>query len=146
MTGEHYRVRRVGRLDRIGDDDVTRLRANFRMPVQQTNDEHAPSLHVLRICRVQGEPQLGNDRAARVVVVRTRLVWGNVTGPREELRRIITEALEVPTGNLQEIADAAGVSYDTLSAWANGRRNPTPENQSGSPTRLRSGQSDCTSR
>ena len=41
---------------------------------------------------------------------------------------MIQEALKVATGSLQEIAEAAGVSYDTLWAWSNGRRNPTPEN------------------
>lgn len=46
----------------------------------------------------------------------------------EQVRVMIERALDVATGTLQEIADAAGISYDTLWAWKTGRRNPTPEN------------------
>ncbi len=41
---------------------------------------------------------------------------------------MIERALDIATGNLKEIADAAGISYATLWAWKAGRRNPTPEN------------------
>jgi transcriptional regulator with XRE-family HTH domain len=46
----------------------------------------------------------------------------------EKLRRMIDRALDTATVSLQAIADETGVSYDTLWAWKNGRRNPSPEN------------------
>ena len=41
---------------------------------------------------------------------------------------ILSDALDAATGNLEAIAEDAGISYDTLWAWKNGRRNPSPEN------------------
>jgi transcriptional regulator with XRE-family HTH domain len=46
----------------------------------------------------------------------------------EKLRRMIDRALDTATVSLQTIADETGLSYDTLWAWKNGRRNPSPEN------------------
>ena len=46
----------------------------------------------------------------------------------EGTRKMIDEALEVAAGNLQTLADDAGISYATLWAWRSGKRNPTPEN------------------
>ena len=46
----------------------------------------------------------------------------------EPVREMIERALDIATANLQEIADAAGISYDTLWAWKTGRRNPSPQN------------------
>ena len=46
----------------------------------------------------------------------------------EPVRVVIERALDIATGNIKEIADAAGISYATLWAWKVGRRNPTPEN------------------
>jgi len=44
------------------------------------------------------------------------------------MRIMITRALDGATASLEEIAEAAGITYDTLYAWKTGRRNPTPEN------------------
>jgi len=41
---------------------------------------------------------------------------------------MIAQALRVTLGNLKELADEVGVSYASIRAWADGRRNPTPEN------------------
>ena len=41
---------------------------------------------------------------------------------------MIAQALRVTLGNLQELADEVGVSYASIHSWADGRRNPTPEN------------------
>ena len=41
---------------------------------------------------------------------------------------MLDRALRVVMGNLQEVADEAGVGYSTLRAWADGRRNPSREN------------------
>ena len=57
-----------------------------------------------------------------------RQIQGDTTTVTERVRRMIDEALEAATGSLQEIADDAGVSHDTLWAWKTGRRNPSPEN------------------
>jgi transcriptional regulator with XRE-family HTH domain len=51
-----------------------------------------------------------------------------LTERNEEVRRMVSDTLELATASLQEIADEAGISYDTLWAWSNGRRNPTAEN------------------
>lgn len=40
---------------------------------------------------------------------------------------MLDRALRVVMGNLQELADEAGVAYSTLRAWADGRRNPSPD-------------------
>lgn len=48
--------------------------------------------------------------------------------PSEEVRAMLDKALRIVMGNLQEVADEAGVSYSTLRAWADGRRNPSPDN------------------
>ena len=41
---------------------------------------------------------------------------------------MIAQALRVTLGNLKELADEVGVSYASIRAWADGRRNPTSEN------------------
>lgn len=41
---------------------------------------------------------------------------------------MIDRALRIVMGNLQELAEESGVSYATLRAWADDRRNPSPEN------------------
>ena len=41
---------------------------------------------------------------------------------------MLSEALDVAAGSLHEIAEDAGISYDTLWAWKIGRRNPSPKN------------------
>ena len=46
----------------------------------------------------------------------------------EQIRQMIDRALDGATASLEEIAEAAGVTYNTLYAWKTGRRNPTPEN------------------
>jgi len=43
-------------------------------------------------------------------------------------RKMISNALDRVTASLEEIAEAAGVTYDTLYAWNVGRRNPSSEN------------------
>ena len=48
--------------------------------------------------------------------------------PEKEVQAMIAQALRVTLGNLQELADEVGVSYASIRAWADGRRNPTPEN------------------
>jgi transcriptional regulator with XRE-family HTH domain len=42
---------------------------------------------------------------------------------------MIAEALEASTGSLEGLAAEVGVSYETLWAWKNGRRTPSPENR-----------------
>ena len=46
----------------------------------------------------------------------------------EDVAGMIAQALRVTLGNLQELADEVGVSYASVRAWADGRRNPSPEN------------------
>ena len=46
----------------------------------------------------------------------------------EGTRKMIDEALEVAAGNLEKLAADAGISYATLWAWRNGKRNPSPKN------------------
>lgn len=46
----------------------------------------------------------------------------------ERVRRMIEKVLERATASLEEIAEEAGVTYNTLYGWKAGRRNPTPEN------------------
>ena len=41
---------------------------------------------------------------------------------------MIAQALQRSATSLQSLADEVGVSYDSLRAWATGRRNPSPEN------------------
>lgn len=41
---------------------------------------------------------------------------------------MIDRALEGATTSLEDIAAAAGITYNTLHAWKTGRRNPSPEN------------------
>ncbi len=41
---------------------------------------------------------------------------------------MIREAARIAAGNLEELASEVGVSYASLKAWMDGRRNPTPEN------------------
>lgn len=41
---------------------------------------------------------------------------------------MIREAAEIAAGKLEDLAAEAGVSYASLKAWIDGRRNPTPEN------------------
>ena len=41
---------------------------------------------------------------------------------------MIAQALRVTMGNLKELADEVGVSYASIRSWADGRRNPSPEN------------------
>jgi transcriptional regulator with XRE-family HTH domain len=42
---------------------------------------------------------------------------------------MIEQALEASTGGLEALAAEVGVSYETLWAWRNGRRTPSPENR-----------------
>jgi len=48
--------------------------------------------------------------------------------PEKDIQAMIAQALRVTLGNLKELADEVGVSYASIRAWADGRRNPTPEN------------------
>lgn len=41
---------------------------------------------------------------------------------------MLKRAVELASGNLAELAGEVGVSYHTLRAWADGRRNPSPAN------------------
>ena len=41
---------------------------------------------------------------------------------------MIQRALDGATASLEEIAEAAGVTYNTLYGWKTGRRNPTRAN------------------
>ena len=41
---------------------------------------------------------------------------------------MIGDASRIAAGNLEELAAEVGVSYASLKAWIDGRRNPTPEN------------------
>lgn len=51
-----------------------------------------------------------------------------MSDPETGVNAMIDRALRIVMGNLQELADEAGVSYATLRAWADDRRNPSPEN------------------
>lgn len=48
--------------------------------------------------------------------------------PKKEVQAVIAQALRVTMGNLKELADEVGVSYASIRSWADGRRNPSPEN------------------
>ena len=48
--------------------------------------------------------------------------------PEKDVQAVIAQALRVTLGNLKELADEVGVSYASIRSWADGRRNPTPEN------------------
>lgn len=41
---------------------------------------------------------------------------------------MIREAARIAAGNLEELAAEVGVSYSSLKAWIDGRRNPSREN------------------
>lgn len=41
---------------------------------------------------------------------------------------MIDRAARIAAGNLEELAAEVGVSYASLKAWIDGRRNPTPDN------------------
>src|SRR5688572_1908254 len=41
---------------------------------------------------------------------------------------MIQEALQAAAGSLEDLAGEVGVTYASLKAWADGRRNPTSEN------------------
>ena len=41
---------------------------------------------------------------------------------------MIGQALRRAAGSLEDLADEVGVTYASLKAWADGRRNPSPEN------------------
>ena len=41
---------------------------------------------------------------------------------------MIRQALRRAAGSLEDLADEVGVTYASLKAWADGRRNPSPEN------------------
>lgn len=47
--------------------------------------------------------------------------------PDREVDEVITDAMRLTTGNVEELADEVGVSRATLYAWASGRRQPGPE-------------------
>jgi transcriptional regulator with XRE-family HTH domain len=46
----------------------------------------------------------------------------------EELADLIQRVLESGTCSLQQLAEEAGISYDSLYSWAKGRRVPRGEN------------------
>jgi predicted DNA-binding transcriptional regulator AlpA len=46
----------------------------------------------------------------------------------EDLSRLIQRALEDGPFSIQQLAEEAGISYDTLYSWAKRRRVPRPEN------------------
>lgn len=46
----------------------------------------------------------------------------------EDLPRLIQRALEDGPFSIQQLAEEAGISYDTLYSWAKRRRVPRPEN------------------
>ncbi|MDP9349203.1 MAG: helix-turn-helix domain-containing protein [Gemmatimonadota bacterium] len=48
--------------------------------------------------------------------------------PAENLSKLIQRALEEGPFSIQQLADEAGVSYDSLYSWAKRRRVPRPEN------------------
>lgn len=41
---------------------------------------------------------------------------------------MIRDALDRAAGSLEDLAAEVGVTYASLKAWADGRRNPSPEN------------------
>jgi transcriptional regulator with XRE-family HTH domain len=46
----------------------------------------------------------------------------------QDVTRLIQRALEEGPFTIQQLADAAGISYDSLYSWAKGRRAPRPDN------------------
>jgi transcriptional regulator with XRE-family HTH domain len=46
----------------------------------------------------------------------------------ERMSRAIERALSEGPFTIQQLADEAGISYDTLYSWVKGRRVPRPEN------------------
>lgn len=46
----------------------------------------------------------------------------------KRLHEMIDQALDRAAASLEDVARDVGVSYETLYAWKNGRRNPSPEN------------------
>jgi transcriptional regulator with XRE-family HTH domain len=41
---------------------------------------------------------------------------------------MIQQALRTAAGSLEDLAEEVGVTYASLKAWADDRRNPSPEN------------------
>lgn len=41
---------------------------------------------------------------------------------------MVVRAIEAAAGGIEQLAADVGVSYATMWAWANGKRNPTPAN------------------
>jgi transcriptional regulator with XRE-family HTH domain len=48
--------------------------------------------------------------------------------PNERISQAIGRALAEGPFTIQQLADEAGISYDTLYSWVKGRRVPRPEN------------------
>ena len=47
---------------------------------------------------------------------------------RRDSSKLIQRVLEEGPFSIQQLADEAGISYDSLYSWAKGRRVPRPEN------------------
>ena len=48
--------------------------------------------------------------------------------PTGKVNLLIQRAIEGAAGRMEDLASEVGVTYHSLRAWADGRRNPTPEN------------------